>query len=53
MPTITNTSGTLSITWTKGPGYPGVYGTDYLIDTTYTFPASGDRRFARLKVMVP
>lgn len=75
LPAITNTNGTLSITWTKGPSHPGVYGTDYLIETnttltgtwtsetlggnvtingnaiTYTFPASGDRRFVRLKVL--
>jgi autotransporter-associated beta strand protein len=75
LPGITNTSGTLSINWTKAATYLGVYGTDFVIETsttltgtwttetvggnvtlngnafTYTFPASGDRRFVRLKVM--
>jgi autotransporter-associated beta strand protein len=75
LPGITNTSGTLSITWTKAATYLGVHGTDFVIETsttltgswtietvgvnltitgnnvTYTFPASGDRRFVRLKVM--
>jgi autotransporter-associated beta strand protein len=75
LPGITNTSGTLSITWTKAATYLGIYGTDFVIETsttltgtwttetvggnvtlngnafTYTFPASGDRRFVRLKVL--
>jgi autotransporter-associated beta strand protein len=75
LPGITNTSGTLRITWTKAATYLGVHGTDFVIETsntltgswtietvgvnltitgnnvTYTFPASGDRRFVRLKVM--
>jgi VCBS repeat-containing protein len=34
LPSIINNSGTLSITWIKGTGYPGVYGSDYLIETT-------------------
>jgi hypothetical protein len=36
LPSIINSSGTLSITWIKGTGYPGVYGSDYLIETTAT-----------------
>jgi VCBS repeat-containing protein len=36
LPSIINNSGTLSITWIKGTGYPGVYGSDYLIETTDT-----------------
>jgi VCBS repeat-containing protein len=36
LPSIINNSGTLSITWIKGTGYPGVYGSDYLIETTTT-----------------
>jgi VCBS repeat-containing protein len=36
LPSIINSSGTLSITWIKGTGYPGVYGSDYLIETTTT-----------------
>ena len=36
LPSILNSSGTLSITWIKGTGYPGVYGSDYLIETTTT-----------------
>ena len=75
LPGITNTSGTLSITWTKAATYPGVYGTDFVVETsttltgvwtieiaggnvtvtgsdvTYSFPASGTRRFVRLKVI--
>jgi autotransporter-associated beta strand protein len=75
LPGITNTSGTLSITWTKAATYPGVYGTDFVVETSttltgvwtieiaggnvtvtgsdvnYSFPASGTRRFVRLKVI--
>jgi photosystem II stability/assembly factor-like uncharacterized protein len=36
LPSIINNSGTLSITWIKGTGYPGVYGSDYLIETSTT-----------------
>jgi hypothetical protein len=36
LPSIIKSSGTLSITWIKGTGYPGVYGSDYLIETTTT-----------------
>jgi autotransporter-associated beta strand protein len=36
LPAITNNSGTLSITWTAGPGYPGVYGTDFIVETSTT-----------------
>ena len=36
LPSIINSSGTLSITWIKGTGYPGVYGSDYLIETSTT-----------------
>lgn len=36
LPGITNTSGTLSITWTKSATYPGVYGTDFVIETSTT-----------------
>ncbi len=34
LPGITNTSGTLSITWTKSATYLGVYGTDFVIETS-------------------
>lgn len=36
LPVIANTSGTLSITWTKGTGYLGTYGTDFVIETSTT-----------------
>jgi autotransporter-associated beta strand protein len=36
LPGITNNSGTLSITWTKAATYPGVYGTDFVIETSTT-----------------
>jgi autotransporter-associated beta strand protein len=36
LPGITNTSGTLSITWTKAATYLGVYGTDFVIETSTT-----------------
>jgi autotransporter-associated beta strand protein len=36
LPSITNTDGTLAITWTKASTYPGVYGTDFVIETSTT-----------------
>ncbi|MBE7495144.1 MAG: autotransporter-associated beta strand repeat-containing protein [Verrucomicrobiaceae bacterium] len=36
LPGVTNTSGTLSITWTKSSTYPGVYGTNFWIESTDT-----------------
>ena len=36
LPGVTNNSGTLSITWTKGAGYAGAYGTDFLVETSAT-----------------
>ena len=36
LPGVTNTSGTLSITWTKASTYPGTYGTHFWIETTDT-----------------
>lgn len=74
LPSVVNTAGTLSVSWTMSTSYSGTYGTDFTIETTdtpggswttetpggsvtlngtevrYTFPAAGERRFARLKV---
>ena len=36
LPTVTSNAGTLSITWTKGSGYTGTYGTDFRIETSET-----------------
>lgn len=36
LPGVTNTSGTLSITWTKASTYPGVYGTNFWIESSDT-----------------
>ncbi len=36
LPGVTNTSGTLSITWTKSATYPGTYGTNFWIESTDT-----------------
>ncbi|MBL9184813.1 MAG: autotransporter-associated beta strand repeat-containing protein [Verrucomicrobiaceae bacterium] len=36
LPGVTNTSGTLSITWTKSSTYSGTYGTQFWIETTDT-----------------
>jgi fibronectin-binding autotransporter adhesin len=36
LPGITNTSGTLSITWTKSSTYSGTYGTNFTVETTDT-----------------
>jgi autotransporter-associated beta strand protein len=76
LPGVQNNGGTLSVTWTQGPGLIGTYGTDFVIESsetlsglwtpeilgvnvtatggsfTYTFPP-GNRRFVRLKVMLP
>ena len=40
LPGITNTSGTLSITWTKAATYLGVHGTDFVIETSTTLTGS-------------
>ncbi len=36
LPGVVNTTGTLSVTWPKGAGYLGVYGTDYVVETSAT-----------------
>lgn len=36
LPTVDNSGGTLSITWPKGSGYIGVYGTDFEVETSAT-----------------
>lgn len=36
LPGIANDNGTLRITWTIGTGYGGVYGTDFVIETSAT-----------------
>ena len=36
LPGVTNTNGTLSVTWNKGTGYTGIYGTDYVVETSAT-----------------
>ena len=36
LPGIVNTAGTLSITWPKSLDYVGVYGTDYVVETSTT-----------------
>ena len=36
LPSVVNTAGALSITWVKGSGYSGNYGTDHWIETSTT-----------------
>jgi hypothetical protein len=36
LPGVIDTLGTLSVTWPKGSGYLGVYGTDYVVETSST-----------------
>jgi fibronectin-binding autotransporter adhesin len=36
LPPVVNTSGVLSVTWTKAAGYTGTYGTDYWVETSTT-----------------
>jgi hypothetical protein len=36
LPGVIDTLGTLSVTWPKGAGYLGVYGTDYVVETSAT-----------------
>ena len=33
---MTNTGGTLSVTWTKAATYGGTYGTDFVVETSAT-----------------
>ncbi|MCX6878319.1 MAG: Ig-like domain-containing protein, partial [Verrucomicrobia bacterium] len=34
LPGVTNTGGTLSVTWTKAADYTGAYGTDFVVETS-------------------
>jgi hypothetical protein len=36
LPGVVDTAGVLSITWPKGAGYAGVYGTDFEVETSAT-----------------
>lgn len=36
LPGVTNTGGTLTVTWVMGSGYAGVYGTDFTVETSDT-----------------
>ncbi|MCE9519455.1 MAG: DUF6288 domain-containing protein [Verrucomicrobia bacterium] len=36
LPGVTNTNGTLSVTWTMGAGYTGTYGTHFVVETSDT-----------------
>jgi fibronectin-binding autotransporter adhesin len=36
LPGVTNTAGTLSVTWVMGSGYAGVYNTDFTVETSDT-----------------
>ena len=36
LPGVTNTLGVLSVTYTKAATYTGVYGTDYVVETSST-----------------
>jgi fibronectin-binding autotransporter adhesin len=36
LPGVDDNGGTLSITWTKGPGYTGTYATDFRVETSET-----------------
>lgn len=37
-----DTTGSLSVTWVKGPGYLGVYGTDFVVETSTTLTGIWD-----------
>ena len=59
LPGVIDTAGVLSVTWTKGAGYVGAYGTDFLVETsailsgawtpapgpTVTFPTAAEVKF--------
>jgi autotransporter-associated beta strand protein len=34
LPGVTNTNGTLSVTWNKSASYPGIYGTDFWVESS-------------------
>ena len=36
LPGVTNSAGTLSVTWTKAASYTGTYGTDFVVETSAT-----------------
>ncbi len=39
LPGVVEDAGTLSVTWTKAADYPGVYGTDFRVETSATLAA--------------
>jgi hypothetical protein len=39
LPGVTNNLGTLSVTWTKAATYPGIYGTDFWVETSSSLTA--------------
>jgi len=40
LPGVTNSGGTLSVTWTKAAGYTGAYTTDFVVETSSTLNGS-------------
>ena len=40
LPGITNTNGVLSVSWTMGPDYTGVYGMDFVVETSISLIGS-------------
>ena len=44
LPGVSNTGGTLSVTWTKDAGYTGTYGTDFVVETSETLTGTGQSK---------
>jgi len=51
-PGVTNTAGTLSVTWVMGSGYAGVYGTNFTVETSDTLTGIWTTETAGVNVVV-
>jgi autotransporter-associated beta strand protein len=51
-PGVTNTAGTLSVTWVMGSGYAGVYGTNFTVETSDTLTGIWTTETAGVTVVV-
>ena len=52
LPGVTNTGGTLTVTWVMGSGYAGVYGTDFSVETSETLTGTWTTETAGVNVVV-
>ena len=53
LPGVTNTAGTLSVTWTKAASYTGTYGTDFAVETSATLAGAWTTETSGVNVTFP